>query len=122
MENACYVNHAEFYVKNQETAIAFDMEEVQPLADKAAYDGKNTLVLLGINNTQFIVQNIVPEVRESLQKQSTIMVILRQKGEIQAAYSLKLETDNNLGFADTFSEQSQQLCTELETIVEPATC
>lgn len=109
MENAIFVKDACFYVKDGQVAVSFD-EENAILADRAVYDGKNTLLLAGVDNKVFAVQNIVPEVRSILKNAGEVMVILEKDNEIAGAYELPLEYNEKLDFEDNFVSEAKDFC------------
>lgn len=117
MKNVNFVDYAVFFMKDGKVAVSFNLEDVKVLADRAFYDGANTLVLSGVDGVLYVVQNIVPEVRIVLDRQTEIMVILQEKNNIVASYELSLQRLSGVSFEDTFVEEAQKLCEELEALV-----
>lgn len=113
MEKVNFVNQAVFYVKEGKAVVSFDLNEARILADQAFYDGADTLVLFGVDGVLYVVQNIVPEIRVLLNRQTEVMVILQQNDGVAAAYELALPRDADIQFEDNFARQAAALCEEL---------
>lgn len=112
LDDAC------FYLNENEVAVFLNNSALA--ADSAVYDGKNTLVLLGVDNKNYAVQNIVPEVRKVLAQADSLMVILGNGEEIFDMYELKLQHNDNLGFEDTFFESASKFYEDMVKLVEEA--
>ena len=96
-----------FYINAGEVAVG--LSDIEINAQKAVYDGKNMLYLKSPNDMQYILQNIVPEVREALKKAKAVTIILLKNGDCQEAYELSLQTDENLFGNDTFFDEAENL-------------
>ena len=94
----------EFYTKNNELAILIDC----PVAEinNLRWDTKNTIILSMENGEQYILTNILPNIREILEQRETAMVVFKQEQDIVEAYDIKIIKDPTLGFEDLFNEEA----------------
>ncbi len=94
----------EFHIKNNELAISVDC----PVAEinNLKWDTKNTIILSMEDGTQYVLTNILPNIREILEKTETVMVIFKQKQDIVEAYDVEIIKDATLEFDDLFNEEA----------------
>lgn len=116
MENVIFIENACFYVKDGQVAVSF--ADTAVLAERTVYDGKNTLALYGIDGKIYVVQNIVPDVREILKKSQNIMVVLEQGGKIAGAYEVFLLINDSLDFEDNFNQEAKGFFADMLKLAE----
>lgn len=92
----------EFLLKDDKLAISIDypVEEIKSLV----WDYKNVIILSFINGSKCALINILPNIREVLEKIETVMIIFKQNNEIVKAFNVELIKDNSLGFEDLFEK------------------
>ena len=71
------LDNYEFNIKNNELAISIDC----PVAEinNLKWDTKNTIILSMEDGKQYILTNILPNIREILEKIETVMIVFKQK-------------------------------------------
>jgi len=100
----CFLKDCNFYVYENDVALEV-YEDFK--ADKVVYDGKNTIVLLDNARGSFLVQNIVPEIRELFVKDKDLMIIHTRDDEIEDVYELKINVNKNSIFEDDFYDKAK---------------
>ncbi len=98
------LDNFEFHIKDNELAISIDC----PVAkiNNLKWDTKNTIILSMEDETQYILTNILPNVREILERIETAMIIFKQKQDIVEAYNVEIIKDTTLEFDDSFNEEA----------------
>lgn len=94
----------EFHIKNNELAISVDC----PVAEinNLKWDTKNTIILSMEDGIQYVLTNILPNIREILEKTEKVMVIFKQKQDVVEAYDVEIIKDATLEFDDLFNEEA----------------
>ena len=98
------LDNFEFHIKNNELAISIDC----PVAEinNLKWDTKNTIILSMEDGKQYILTNILPNIREILEKIETVMIVFKQKQDIVEAYNVEIIKDTTLEFDDSFNEEA----------------
>ena len=98
------LDNFEFHIKNNELAISIDC----PVAEinSLKWDTKNTIILSMEDGKQYILTNILPNIREILEKIETVMIVFKQKQDIIEAYNVEIIKDTTLEFDDSFNEEA----------------
>ena len=106
----------EFLVKDNELAIAIDCptKEIKSLI----WDYKNVIILNFIDNNKYALINILPNIREILEKVATVLIIFKQNDEVVDAFDVELIKDNSLNFDDLFEEGAISCYKKLEELKE----
>lgn len=108
------LDHFEFHIKNNELAIFIDC----PVAEinNLKWDTKNTIVLSMEDGKQYILTNILPNIREILEKIETAIIVFKQKQDIVEAYNVEIIKDATLEFDDLFNEEAISFYREFEEL------
>lgn len=98
------LDNFEFHIKNNELAISIDC----PVAEinNLKWDTKNTIILSMEGGEQYLLTNILPNIREILKKIETAMIVFKQKQDIIEAYNVEIIKDTTLEFDDSFNEEA----------------
>ena len=98
------LDNFEFNIKNNELAISIDC----PVAEinNLKWDTKNTIILSMEGGEQYLLTNILPNIREILKKIETAMIVFKQKQDIVEAYNVEIIKDTSLKFDDSFNEEA----------------
>ncbi len=98
------LDNFEFYIKNNELAISIDCSVAE--INNLRWDTRNTIILTMENGEQYLLTNILPNIRDILQRIETVMIVFKQKQEIVEAYDVEIIKDNTLEFDDLFNEEA----------------
>ena len=80
---------------------------------EVVYDGKNVAVLNRDNQEYYVLENIQPELRESMLHASNVTVIERRGNDDLYAYSLRVRTVKDMGLDDHWEEHAENVIEEL---------
>ncbi len=104
-----------FFIKDDK--ILLELYDLQGKFIYFIYDGKNTIVLNDEKKEEYILENIVPEVRSELKNKEKIMILHNENGEIKEMYVLNIKIDETLSFKDNFKEKSIEMYNEMNEFV-----
>ena len=106
----------DFLVKDDKLAISIDCptEEIKNLI----WDCKNVIILSCMNDRKYALINILPSIREILEKVATVLVIFKQQNEIISAFDVELIKDNALEFDDLFNDGCISCCEKFEKLAK----
>ena len=93
-----------FFINEADVAVAIDCP-VDAISS-ATWDEKNTLILKMENGVEYLLVNILPNIREIMTKVDFITVIFMQNREIKEACDVELKKDSNLNFEDNFKNEA----------------
>ena len=105
-----------FFVKNDK--VALELYDLNKKFVKFIYDGKNTAILTDENNEEYILENIVFEIRSLLKNGEDLMMLKNENNVVEEIYFLKVKVDNTLTYEDNFSEKSVEVFEELKELME----
>lgn len=94
----------EFLVKDNQLAISVDFP-VCEISD-IKWDTRNTIILSLKDGRQYILSNILPNIRETLSKIKNIMIIFKQGENILEAFDTEIIKEPSLPFNDSFNEEA----------------
>ena len=108
------LDNFEFNIKNNELAISIDC----PVAEinNLKWDTKNTIILSMEDGEQYLLTNILPNIREILEKIETVMIVFKQKQDIVDAYDIEIIKDTTLEFDDSFNEEAISCYRKIEEL------
>ena len=108
------LDNFEFHIKNNELAISIDC----PVAEinNLKWDTKNTIILSMEDGEQYLLTNILPNIREILEKIETVMIVFKQKQDIVDAYDIEIIKDTTLEFDDLFNEEAISCYRKIEEL------
>ena len=110
------IDRGVFFVKNDR--VALELYDLGKKFIKLVYDGKNTVILTDENNEEYILENIVYEVRTLLKEGEDLMMMQNENNVVKEIYFLKVKVDNTLTYEDNFSEKSVEVFEELKELME----
>ncbi len=110
------IDRGVFFVKNDR--IALELYDLGKKFIEFVYDGKNTVILTDENHEEYILENIVYEVRTLLKDGEDLMMMQNENNVVKEIYFLKVKVDNTLAFEDNFSEKSVEVFEELKELME----
>lgn len=110
------IDRGVFFVKNDR--IALELYDLGKKFIEFVYDGKNTVILTDENHEEYILENIVYEVRTLLKDGEDLMMMQNENNVVKEIYFLKVKVDNTLAFEDNFSEKSTELFDEIKELIE----
>lgn len=98
------LDNFEFLTNDSELAISLDC----PVGKITCleWDTKNTIIMSMEDGNQYVLTNILPNIRDMLEKISTVMVIFMKDQDIIEAYDIKIVKNITLSFDDLFSDQA----------------
>lgn len=108
------LDNFEFHAKNNELAISiyFPVAEI----DNLRWDTKNTIILSMKNGEEYILTNILPNIREILKQIKTVMIVFKQEQNIVEAYDVEIIKDTTMKFDDLFNEEAISCYRKLEEL------
>ncbi|MBE6462687.1 MAG: hypothetical protein E7005_02880 [Alphaproteobacteria bacterium] len=105
-----------FFVKNDK--VALELYDLNKKFVKFIYDGKNTAILTDENNEEYILENIVFEIRSLLKNGEDLMMLKNENNVVEEIYFLKVKIDDTLAYEDDFNEKSVKLFDEIKDFVD----
>jgi len=110
------VDEFEFFVNGDELGIALDIDEGIITSADLMYDGRNCAILTRNNKKAFLLTNILPDIRELLNKAEKVLVIERvgPKKEIANAYDVSVRHVPEIPYPDNFVSEVEQSMLELK--------
>ncbi len=94
----------EFHIKDNELAIFLDCSVAE--INDLKWDTKNTIILSMEGGKQYVLTNILPNIREILKRVKTVLIVFKQKQDIVEAYNVEIIKDTTLEFDDSFNEEA----------------
>lgn len=104
----------EFLVKDNELAVSVDLPVCE--INNIKWDTRNTLILSTQDGKEYILSNILPNIREMLRTTETIMIIFKQEENIIEAFDSTVIKDPSLAFDDSFNKDALSLYREFEEL------
>lgn len=94
----------DFLVNGQNLSIVVE----HPVIDVKSleWDERNTILMQDNEGNEYVFINILPNIREILQKVMSIIIIFQQNNDIIDAYEVELSKNSNLSFEDKFNDEA----------------
>ena len=104
-----------FYLKDNEVAVGVNIPVDD--VDCLVWDEKNTLILKTENGTEYVLVNILPNVRDVLKSVSLVTVIFTQENDVKDAVDVGLVVNPSLTYDDNFNEEALSCYRSLKSSV-----
>lgn len=110
-----YIDKSVFFVKNNK--VALELYNMELKFTKLVYDGKNTIILSDTENNEYILENIVKEVRGYLRDKEKIMMMQNEDGVVKEVYFLSVDVDNSMNYKDEYIDKCEEMFEEISNII-----
>lgn len=104
----------DFLVNGQDLSIVVEHPIVA--IKSLEWDEKNTILMQDDDDNKYAFVNILPNIREILQKVTSVMIVFQQNNDIIDAYEVELSKNSNLSFEDNFNSEAIACLRKLEDL------